>query len=182
MNTIERIRIKVGLTKPQMMRLLEDNPDNVILRQAQTLSLFSLSDDEVVTRAERRQPGTPSSLIQRAQEIEEAYDVWVIEIIARLESLAETSPNSILRTRDISRILGISDFHLSQLRIRGQVKASQESSRRFVYNLSDILDLVKRNSRTVSRTSRKTRGPLTNAFLSWMEETEYASEKARVLA
>lgn len=171
MNTIEAIRLKVGLTKPQMMRLLEINPESVMLKPAQTLTLFTMSDDEIVTRAERRVPGTPSSLIKRAREIESLYDVWKEILISRLEAIAAGSPNGLLRTRDVARVLGISDFHLSQLRIRGQVGAMQESHRRYVYTLKDVLELVEANSNTVTSTSHKTRGPLTNAFLSWMSES-----------
>jgi hypothetical protein len=184
MNTLERIRTKVGLTRPQMMRLLEDNPDSVILKPTQALSLFSMTDEEIVEKVERRVLGTPSSLIRRAQEIEEKYDQWIEEITSRLESLAAASDGR-LRTRDVARILGISDFHLSQLRIRGVVEATQESSRRFVYTLEEVLALVESNSTTVTPESRKTRGPLTNAFISWAaewySEQESDSESTREL-
>lgn len=169
MNDIERVRIKVGLTKPQMMELLKENADGVILKPAQALSIFTLSEKELVEKVERRAAGTPSSLIRRALEIEEYYDAWYSEVMERLEALAERS-EGILRTRDTARILGISDFHLSQLRHRGTVDAVQESQRRWVYTLPAIKEFVENNSKAISSETRKTRGPLTNAFLSWMEE------------
>lgn len=176
MNTIEAIRLKVGLTKPQMMRLLESNPGNVELKPAQALTLFTMQDEDIATRAERRSPGSESSLIIKAKVVESLYDIWLVEVKSRLESINTYSQGGLLRTRDVARVLGISDFHLSQLRIRGQIKAHRESNRRYGYKLKDILDFVDRNSKTVTSTSHKTRGPLTNAFLSWMSEQEEGRE------
>lgn len=181
MSTIERVRVKVGLTKPQMMRLLDRNPDNVMLKPTQALSIFAMSDDELLEKVERRTTGTPSSLIRRALEVEEMYDRWYAEVMSRLEAIASGSPDGFLRTRDVARVLGISDFHLSQLRIRGTVEATQESQRRYVYTLDGVKDLVRNNSKTITSNSKKTRGPLTNAFLSWINE-EAASEPERELA
>lgn len=185
MNSIERVRIKVGLTKPQMVKLLETNPDNIEIRASQASNLLSWSDEDISLKIEGRigvSAGTPSSLIARAKEIEEKYDRWVEEVMERLEVIEQASPDGLLRTRDIARVLGISDFHLSQLRIRGVVKAQRESRRRFVYRLKDIQDLVRNNSKTVSSDSRKTRGPLTNAFLSWAAEEDIEDEKELVAA
>jgi hypothetical protein len=171
MNTIETVRTKVGLTKPQMMRLLEDNPDNVALKPAQAVKIFTLADDEIATRLERRVAGTPSSLVKRAIDIGDMYDEWVELVLTRLRSAADASRVGLLRTRDGARILGISDWHLSQVRIRGQVEGEAAGIRRFLYTFEAVEELVKANSEALGPDSTRYRGPITNGFLAWVNES-----------
>jgi hypothetical protein len=151
MNTIERVRIKVGLTKPQILHVLESKPGRV--------TLFTARDEAI-----------DPIFLYRVSELERQYDLWREEVKDKLKAAAYSSRDGYLRTREVARILGISDFHLSQMRIRGQVDAVQEGTRRFKYTLAQILDLVDSNSTVLGTEVRKNRGPLTNGFLAWRAE------------
>lgn len=157
MNTIERIRLKVGLTKPQMLRVIES--------KAGRITLFTAREDSI-----------DPAFITRAVEIEEKYDVWVESVLTRLRYAASSSPDGYLRTRDVARILGISDFHLSQIRIRGNVEATPDKPRRYLYTYEAVADLVRSNSETLTSEDRKSRGPLTNGFLAWAFDSDQSRE------
>jgi hypothetical protein len=151
LNTIERVRIKVGLTKPQILRVLESKPGRV--------TMFTAKDDSI----------DPFFLV-RARELEVRYECWRQMVTARLEAAARSSRDGYLRTREVARILGISDFHLSQMRIRGQVDAIQEGARRYKYTIEQVIALVQSNSEVLGTEIRKNRGPLTNGFLAWSQD------------
>lgn len=151
MNTIERVRIKVGLTKPQILRVLESKPGRV--------TMFTSKDENI-----------DPVFLMRARDLEARYEVWRDEVIGKLQSAADASTDGYLRTREIARILGVSDFHLSQMRIRGQVDAVQEGTRRFKYTIDQVIALVFSNSSVLGTEVRKNRGPLTNGFLAWRRE------------
>lgn len=162
MNTIERVRLKVGLTKPQMLRVIE--------AKAGRITLFS-------TREETIDP----AFLLKARQVEEKYDRWVEQVLHKLRYAADATPDGLLRTRDVARILGISDFHLSQIRIRGNVEATADKPRRFLYTYDAVADLVRSNSEVLTSEDRKSRGPLTNGFLAWAADPD-RSREARELS
>lgn len=168
-NSIEDARLKVGLTKPQMLRLLTDNPDHVAFQFKEADKVFGYSDKDISAKLEGRADGK-SSLVTRAVQISDLYDEWVDEVLARLRAAADVSEDGFLRTRDVARILGISDFHLSQVRIRGQVEGVASGTRRYLYTYDQVAELVKANSEALTSEMRKSRGPIANGFLAWLSD------------
>lgn len=149
MNTIERIRIRLGLTVPQMLEALESKPGRY--------TLFTAEDDDI-----------DGPFLSRARMLEEAYEEWAKDSLKRITDLERREPGRKLTALDMSRFFGISEFHLAQLRVRGQVKAKLDPPNRYVYSYAGARELLTLNSTHLLAGSRRTRGPLAKAFLTWL--------------
>lgn len=147
LNTVERIRIKLGFTKPQMLRVMGLSPEHN--------SLFSMPEDRLA-----------SVYVDRAKSLEKTYELWRDRLLRAVDE-AEATHGAVrlLTAFEACQFLNISEFHLSQLRARGEVGAVEVKPRAYRYTYSDVRNLIKSNSRVISPSTRKQRGPLANAFL-----------------
>lgn len=144
MNAIERIRVRTGLTKPQFLDLLGAKRGRV--------TLFTAPDAEI-----------DATFLNKATEINSVFEDWYSRVDRGIREIGD----AVVTPQVAANILGISEFHLVQLRVRSMVDAIQVTPRRWGYNQAGLRELLERNSNWAGVTELQKRGPLANSFLSW---------------
>lgn len=142
MNSVERIRLRTGLTKWQFSDLIRHHQSD----------LFDLDDREI-----------PSTIQERAEQINAGYALWQNQLNA---NICEFQENTRFTPRQAANLLGTSEFHLASLRQRGELKAIADDGT-YTYSPAALRDLIAYNSEALAINPHKVRGPLAGAFDSW---------------
>lgn len=158
-NSIEAVRLEVGITGPQMLRALGAKEGRG--------TLLSSEDD-----------GIDPLFLARARTLLAAYRAWA----ARLKAEAQAC-NRPLTLTEASTLLGISDFNLAKLAERGLI-ARTSNGRPRLFLVQAIIDFIDRNSTHLSPGATRSRGPLATPFLNYFLSTEGAlgKDESRELA
>lgn len=145
-NTVEKARIEMGFTKPQMLKVMGLPPEHN--------SIFAMPE-----------PRLAMPYKDRANELAAAYREWRDDLYAAVKADEQLRGRRMLSAMEVARLINISEFHLSQLRLRQEVGATEIKPRRYVYSHDNVRALIKSNSLVISPETRKQRGPLANAFM-----------------
>lgn len=153
-NTIERIRLEVGLTDPQMLKAIG-------AKRGQS-SLLTAADQTI-----------SPAFLERAEDLHRAYQKWVEDLKVQVTDLGENrgimvNGVSCLTAMQAATVLGIEQFNVVKLAERGLI-GSILSSRRY-YPVQSVLDFIDANSKHLND-GKRSRAPLATAFLNSYEES-----------
>lgn len=154
LNSLERCRLEIGLTDPQMLRALGAKKGRATLLTAEDRDIDPVFHS-------------------RARELIEAYHRWTAGLKQRIHEIAEVMPEispgvRALTAVQVARVVGISEFNFAKMAERGLVD-SVVSVRR-VYPEQAVIDFIDGNSSHLSNDSKRSRAPLATPFLEWFEK------------
>lgn len=154
MNPVEEVRVRLGLSRPEFLRLSDDGWPSSIFTE-------STPPDSAVAVAKRlsRQWGEYVRHVRRELDREFRVPFAIID------------GEPCISTIQVGRALGVGEFHLSNLRDR-QALASHRVGRRTVYSRAAIEALIDKPLVPPSRHS-----PLSAAFLRHVAERAYAAPR-----
>jgi hypothetical protein len=146
-NTINRVRIEMGLSRPKMLELIG--------AKVGKLSLLTLQDIEIEDQ----------SYIERARVLRAQYDDWVGSLYTRLDEYDRQGYNT-LTSSEVQDLFNLRDLHIAQLRFRGTIQADRQGYE-YSYSTKMLRELISRNSKVLTNSGR-VRGPLAFGFLRWL--------------
>lgn len=149
-NTIDRLRIEMGVSRPKMIELLRAKPGRV--------TLLTASDDQI-----------DAIFFDRAQELRSLYSTWINGLNQRLnefEALGFTEMTCV----EVQELLSLRDFHITQLRSHNLLQSIYRGST-YVYPITGLRKLIEDNSGRPDG-KRRVRGPLALGFLRWLGKYE----------
>lgn len=150
-NTVEELRMKMGLSRPKMLELIGAKPGR--------FALLTAEDNQI-----------DKAFLVRAQMLKQHYDVWCREVLAKLDNHLAKGQESVTAA-DVQAALGLRDLHVSQLRTRGILKAEKQHGYEYYYPVAGLKDLLITNSLSGEEDNRY-RGPLSYGFLRWLGQQE----------
>lgn len=151
MNAVERTRLRLGTTRPQMAQLIRCQPNTRI-------TIFSAKNSEI-----------DDSIMRRLEILDGAYTIWLRELEARIRQYQDKDID-LLTARQTAQLLEISEFHLLQIRLRSHIQATKISEHDIRFAPAAIHELIHFNSRAVTSENKKSRGPLATAFVQWYKK------------
>ncbi len=150
-NSLEKGRIEIGMTRAQALALVGAKPGR--------LSLLERPDSYI-----------DPAFVERMAEAVAAYRSWTGDMLARLEA-RERSGQGPLDMQELSQLTGIREVNLIALRFRG-VLGTETVNGIYCYPLASVRQFIKDNSTVLREGQRKSRGPLAGAFLRWLRRSK----------
>lgn len=144
MNTVERLRREMGMSRPKMLELV-----------GARLDLLSAPDDEI-----------DPAIASRAVALRGYYDEWLEDMIVRLEGFERKGIDA-LTCSEVQELFDLRDFHVTQFRYRGMVRTEYRRNE-YYFPLSELRRLIRENGLSLEQGKRKVRGPITMGFLRWL--------------
>lgn len=155
LNTINTVRIELGVTRPQMLALLGAKAG----RRRNLLHADDANVDPV--------------FLAKARSLRGLYREWKAGVMQSLVK-HEAGSKTFLTNLELQALTGIRETTITTLRHRGVVRGIKDSAE-YVYGLPEIRRLINLNSTILADVPRKTRGPLANSFLRWLRSLEMRS-------
>lgn len=140
---LDQIRRKLGLNRPQFLRLL--------------------SIEKLENRPE---------IQDRVVELQSEFAAFAHEITDNLHREIKRADHTVLgvpylSTVQVSRCLGIGEFHVARIRSRGILKAHPVGGGYYGYTVEDVLELL-------DEPKQGYQSPLSGAFIRYLEEQDKA--------
>lgn len=132
--TVEDIRVKLGLSRPQLERVL-----------------IGYEDDE----------------LSRMRQIAKEYSAYCARLRQSIRALRPEPVDGMdcLSVRQVSEVLKLGEFHVSNLRARGKLEAVYKEGYGTLFPVETVINLV---GRPLAR--REHYSPLAPQFISWLNE------------
>lgn len=147
LNTVNRLRVEMGLTRPKMLELIGAKPGR--------LALLTAADEQI-----------DPIFLTRAKLLRQLYSEWVDSLKSRLVDFERRGLTN-LTSSEVQDLLSLRDLHVAQLRHRGVIEAEKDGHE-YQYSTESLRRLIDNNSTVLVKGVRKMRGPLAFGFLRWL--------------
>lgn len=153
MNTINTLRMEMGLSRPEMLEHIG--------AKVGRLSLLHLEDADI-----------DDAFIKAAKALRERYTEWQNMLLDKLDRYAELGVHS-LTSSEVQDLTGLRDLHIARLRGRGGVFEAERCGHQYLYSITGLRKLIQRgNALSADSERNQTRGPLAFGFIRWLGRGE----------
>lgn len=144
MNTLDQLRIKMGITRPKMIELIGAKPGRI--------SLLTSPDSRI-----------DPVFIERAQELFERYSRWKQDMSEGLD-IFEDKGATALDVMEVQELFKLTDPYIRQMRTTGVLKTERRGAEYF-FLIASIREALEMNN-----LKGTLRGHFAFSFLNWLKD------------